>query len=94
MADPSSIVHVVDDDASFRTAIADLLSACNYRVALYQSAEQLLEVLPSGPDAYCSICGCRAWAERSCKAGLLNWEIDCPSYSLSATATFRQSYRS
>ena len=49
MADPSSFVHVVDDDASFRTATADLLSACGYRVAFYQSAEQLLEVLPGGP---------------------------------------------
>jgi FixJ family two-component response regulator len=48
MTDPSSIVHVVDDDPSFRTAIADLLSACGYRVALYESAAQLLETLPSG----------------------------------------------
>jgi FixJ family two-component response regulator len=48
MTDPSSIVHVVDDDSSFRTAIADLLCACGYRVALYESAAQLLETLPSG----------------------------------------------
>jgi len=48
MTDPSSVVHVVDDDPSFRNAIADLLTACGYRVALYESATQLLEILPSG----------------------------------------------
>ena len=44
----SPVVHVVDDDPSFRTAIADLLSACGYLVAAYESAAQLLEALPSG----------------------------------------------
>jgi FixJ family two-component response regulator len=42
------IVHVVDDDASFRTAIARLLGASGYRVALYGSASELLEKLPGG----------------------------------------------
>jgi FixJ family two-component response regulator len=42
------IVHVVDDDASFRTAIARLLGASGYRVALYGSALELLEKLPGG----------------------------------------------
>lgn len=37
------IVHVVDDDASFRMAIARLLRASGYQVALYESATQLLE---------------------------------------------------
>ena len=41
-------VHVVDDDASFRTAIARLLVACGYQVALYDSASELLEKLPCG----------------------------------------------
>jgi FixJ family two-component response regulator len=45
-------VHVVDDDASFRTAIARLLVACGYQVALYDSASELLEKLP------CSAPGC------------------------------------
>jgi FixJ family two-component response regulator len=36
------IIHVVDDDASFRTAIRSLLCACDYRVALHASAEALL----------------------------------------------------
>ena len=48
MIDLSPVVHVVDDDPSFRTAIADLLSACGHRVALYESATQLLETLPGG----------------------------------------------
>lgn len=39
----SPIIHVVDDDASFRTATGDLLSACDYRVALYDSATALLD---------------------------------------------------
>jgi FixJ family two-component response regulator len=42
------IVHVVDDDASFRTAIARLLAASGYQVALYGSASELLEKLPGG----------------------------------------------
>ena len=42
------IIHVVDDDASFRSALGELLSACGYRVALYDSAEQLLQTLPGG----------------------------------------------
>ena len=36
------IVYIVDDDASFRTAMGELLSVCGYRVALAGSAEQLL----------------------------------------------------
>jgi len=42
------VVHVVDDDASFRTAIARLLSASGYQVALYDSASELLDKLPGG----------------------------------------------
>jgi RNA polymerase sigma factor (sigma-70 family) len=48
----SPIVHIVDDDASFRTAIGELLSACGYRVALSESAKQLLE-LPPGDEPSC-----------------------------------------
>jgi FixJ family two-component response regulator len=48
----SPIIHVVDDDRSFRRAMGDLLSACGYRVALYESATQLLKApLPSGEPA-------------------------------------------
>jgi FixJ family two-component response regulator len=41
------IVHIVDDDASFRTAMGRLLGASGYQVALYGSASDLLERLPS-----------------------------------------------
>jgi RNA polymerase sigma factor (sigma-70 family) len=42
MTNALPIVHVVDDDASFRTAMGELLSVCGYRVELAGSAEQLL----------------------------------------------------
>jgi RNA polymerase sigma factor (sigma-70 family) len=42
MTNSLPIVHVVDDDASFRTAVGELLSVCGYRVELADSAEQLL----------------------------------------------------
>jgi FixJ family two-component response regulator len=38
----------VDDDAPFRTAVRRVLDASGYRVALYDSAEQLLAKLPAG----------------------------------------------
>jgi RNA polymerase sigma factor (sigma-70 family) len=41
------VIHVVDDDASFRTAIGRLLRASGYEVALYESAHLLLQELPS-----------------------------------------------
>lgn len=46
MTDETAIVHVVDDDASFRNAVGRMLRASGYQVALYQSADQLLEQLP------------------------------------------------
>src|SRR5258708_17563687 len=48
MTREAAIVHAVDDDASFRTAIARLLGASGYRVAIYDSASALLEKLPGG----------------------------------------------
>jgi RNA polymerase sigma factor (sigma-70 family) len=39
-------VHVVDDDASFRTAIERRLKLAGYQVATYLSAQQLLDRLP------------------------------------------------
>jgi FixJ family two-component response regulator len=43
MNSPSDLVHVVDDDASWRKSIERLLSAAGYRVALYESAEAFLQ---------------------------------------------------
>src|SRR5262249_53370913 len=51
MMNVSPIIHIVDDDASFRTAIGDLLSACGYRIARYESARSLLETPLSGEPA-------------------------------------------
>ena len=40
-----TVIHVVDDDASVRKAISRLLRAAGYDVAVYGSAEQLLDQL-------------------------------------------------
>ncbi|WP_441229715.1 response regulator transcription factor [Tardiphaga sp. 215_C5_N2_1] len=40
------LVHVVDDDASFRTAIERRLKVAGYEVAVYPSAQLLLDQLP------------------------------------------------
>jgi RNA polymerase sigma factor (sigma-70 family) len=41
-----STVYVIDDDASFRTAIARLLSASDYHVVVYESADQFAASSP------------------------------------------------
>src|ERR1700728_2296966 len=46
MTTPAALIHIVDDDASFRTAIGRLLRASGYQVALYHSGEQFLNVSP------------------------------------------------
>ena len=47
------IVHIVDDDASFRTAMERRLKHAGYEVATYASAEHLLDRLPCD-----SVLGC------------------------------------
>jgi FixJ family two-component response regulator len=47
------VVHVVDDDASFRTAIERRLKKAGYEVATYPSAQQLLERLPDENTSGC-----------------------------------------
>jgi FixJ family two-component response regulator len=47
------IVHVVDDDASFRTAIERRLRHAGYVVATYPSAQQLLDHLPDDNEPAC-----------------------------------------
>jgi FixJ family two-component response regulator len=49
----SAIVYVVDDDASFRTAVERLLKKAGYRVATYASAEQLLAQRPDENEIGC-----------------------------------------
>jgi FixJ family two-component response regulator len=52
MKSGSPSIYVVDDDASFRQAVGDLLGLCGYRTALYESAERLLET-PPGAEPGC-----------------------------------------
>jgi len=49
----SNVVHIVDDDESFRTAIQRLLRASGYAVETYESAEQLLQRLPDDTGPSC-----------------------------------------
>ena len=45
-----AVIHIVDDDASFRKSLAALLRASGYDVAVYDSADHLLSLPPeSGP---------------------------------------------
>jgi FixJ family two-component response regulator len=46
-------VHIVDDDASFRTAIERRLKKAGYEVATYSSAEHLLDRLPGEGELGC-----------------------------------------
>jgi RNA polymerase sigma factor (sigma-70 family) len=49
----TGLVHVVDDDASFRTAIERRLKNAGYAVAGYSSAQELLDRLPSENEPGC-----------------------------------------
>jgi RNA polymerase sigma factor (sigma-70 family) len=47
------LVHVVDDDASFRTALERRLKKAGYEVATYPSAQHLLDRLPNESELGC-----------------------------------------
>ncbi|WBL76762.1 response regulator [Bradyrhizobium xenonodulans] len=47
------LVHVVDDDESFRTAIERRLKLAGYEVATYASALELLDAVPNDEQAGC-----------------------------------------
>ena len=49
----SAVVHIVEDDTSFRIATQRLLRASGYVVETYESAEQLLRRLPDDPGPSC-----------------------------------------
>jgi RNA polymerase sigma factor (sigma-70 family) len=49
----AAVVHIVDDDASFRTSTGRLLRACGYAVEAYESAEQFMKHLPSHDNEGC-----------------------------------------
>ena len=46
MSEPTPLIHIVDDDDAYRTAVARLLEASGYRVAQYPSALALLAKPP------------------------------------------------
>jgi hypothetical protein len=88
------IVYVVDDDASLRTTIQQLLEAAGYRVITYASAQQLLDQ-PLGPSrAHSKVgiwwsvrgyrpalyCGMQPVKIRCCETRWLLREIDADGY--------------
>jgi FixJ family two-component response regulator len=50
-----TVVHVVDDDASFRKAVSRLLRSAGYEVVLHESAQQLLDRLPDDAESPCCV---------------------------------------
>jgi len=64
------IVHVVDDDASFRTAIERRLKKAGYEVATYPSAQHLLDHLPDTRGPGCILLDVRI-------PGLSGPELQC-----------------
>lgn len=48
-----TVIHIVDDDASFRTAMSRLLRSAGYEVVMYESGEQLLKRPPAELEAGC-----------------------------------------
>jgi FixJ family two-component response regulator len=46
-------IHIVDDDASFRTALERRLKKAGYAVACYPTAQQLLDHLPNESESGC-----------------------------------------
>jgi FixJ family two-component response regulator len=51
----TAVVHVVDDDASFRTAVGRQLRTAGYEVVAYENAAELLERLPIATTRSCII---------------------------------------
>ena len=47
------LIHIVDDDASFRTAIGRLLQTSGYRVVQFESGSKYLEILPPPEEPCC-----------------------------------------
>lgn len=47
------LVHIIDDDASFRTAVERRLKLAGYDVRTYSSAQQLLDSLPDADGPSC-----------------------------------------
>ena len=48
-----AVIHIVDDDASFRNAMSRMLRTAGYGVESYENAQQLLDKLPNDDQAGC-----------------------------------------
>jgi RNA polymerase sigma factor (sigma-70 family) len=48
-----AVIHIVDDDTSFRNAMSRMLRTAGYDVMSYESAQQLLDKLPDETEAAC-----------------------------------------
>ena len=53
LGDGLGLVHIVDDDAFFRSAIERRLRKAGYEVATYASAQHLFDRLPSESVSSC-----------------------------------------
>jgi len=51
----ATIVHIVDDDASFRASTGRILRTSGYEVVMYESAQQLLHKLPDTAGPACIV---------------------------------------
>jgi FixJ family two-component response regulator len=58
MSETIPIVHIVDDDASFLTAISRLLRANGFSVKTHSSAHEFLAVTQIRPAVCWQICRC------------------------------------
>ena len=74
----SGRVHVVDDDASFRTAIERRLKKAGYEVVTYPSAQHFLDRMPSESELGCILLDVRI-------PGLSGPELQCRLNELGST---------
>jgi FixJ family two-component response regulator len=76
------LVHVIDDDASFRRAMERRLKHAGYEVVTYASAQHLLDRLPSESVPGCILLDVQI-------PGMANSVQRCRSYSSPAIPIFR-----
>jgi hypothetical protein len=84
-------VHVVDDDARFATAMERRLKHAGYEVAVYASAQELLDRFPSDSVPSCILLDVQIpiWMAPRCKRGCANSARHCRSYFSLAIPTSR-----
>jgi len=79
MMEAEALVYVVDDDASLRASLQDLLSpwGCGSRPARRRRTSCAARAR-RGPAAWCSMCGCRASAGWSLQQRLTAGDLTLP----------------